>query len=112
MTDSLAVKVRELKNAILDSEEYRNFDMYKRLLSETPELLELVNEFRKANYELQLSGDIADKDKANAIIEKYKDLFSDSAVTPFLNAELALCKMIQEINTILVEDVDLGLEFF
>ena len=111
MTDSLASKVKELRQMILDTEEYRNFDLYKRILKDVPELYDRVNEFRHKNFELQVSGEIQDKEKAEQIIEQYKDVFNNSLVTPFLNAELVLCKMLQDVNEMLVDEIDLGLDF-
>lgn len=111
MTDNIAAKVRELQQTILDSEEYKSFDLFRRVLKDVPELYEQVNKFRAENFELQLSGEIKDKEKADAIVEKYKDLFNNSIVTPYLNAELVLCKMLQDVNEMLVENIDLGLDF-
>ncbi|MBP3339001.1 MAG: YlbF family regulator [Lachnospiraceae bacterium] len=111
MTDNLASKVKELKQMILDSEEYRNFDLYRRLLKEVPELFDQVNQFRHDNFMLQISGEIQNKEKAEEIVEKNKDLFNNSLVTPFLNAELVLCKMLQDINEMLVDEIDMDVDF-
>lgn len=111
MTDSLAAKVKELRQMILDSEEYRNFDLYRRVLEGVPEVYEQVNQFRYENFRLQISGEIQDKEKAEQIVVKYKDLFNNSLVTPFLNAELVLCKMLQDVNAMLVEEIDIDVDF-
>lgn len=111
MTDSLAAKVKELRQMILDSEEYRNFDLYRRVLQEVPEIFEQVNQFRSENFQLQLSGEIQNKEKAEEIVEKYQELFNNSLVTPFLNAELVLCKMLQDVNEMLVDEIDLDVDF-
>lgn len=111
MTDSLAAKVKELRQMILDSEEYRSFDLYRRVLKEVPELYEKVNEFRHENFMLQLSGEIQNKEKAEGIVAKYKDIFNNSLVTPFLNAELVLCKMLQDVNHLLIDEIDVETEF-
>ncbi len=111
MTDSLAAKIKELKQMILDSEEYRNFDLYRRILKDVPELYEKVNEFRSKNFMLQLSGEIQDKAKAEELVQQYQELFNNSLVTPFLNAELVLCKMLQDVNVMLIDEIDLDVDF-
>lgn len=111
MTDSIAGKVKELQQMIIDSEEYKNFDLYRRLLMEVPSLYEEVNKFRQENFELQLSGEIQNREKADDIVVRYKEMLNNSLVTPYLNAELVLCKMLQDINGMLVDNIDLGLDF-
>lgn len=111
MTEGLADKVKELRQMILDSEEYRNFDLYRRVLQNVPELYEQVNLFRFENFKLQVSGEIQDKEKAEQIVAKYQDLFNNSLVTPFLNAELVLCKMLQDVNEMLVDGIDIDVDF-
>ena len=49
MTESVRYKVEELKQTILNSEEYQKYDKYRRLLNENPQLKKKVNEFRAAN---------------------------------------------------------------
>lgn len=111
MTDNVRTKAEELKKIILDSEEYRNYDMYRRLLNQTPQLKARVNEFRAANVEMQMSHDEEDKNTMQELADGYNDLLTNSVVREFLNAELILCKMIQQIDAILVSDVELELDF-
>lgn len=111
MTDSLATKIKELRQMILDSEEYRNFDLYRRVLMEAPDLYDKVKKFRCENFYLQLSGEIQNKDKAAHIVAKYQDVFNNSLVTPYLNAELVLCKMLQDVNHLLLDEIDIDIDF-
>lgn len=111
MTKDVKIKAEEFKQTILNSEEYRNFDMYRRLLLETPELKEQVNEFRMANVNMQLRNKGENRDAMQELANKYNPLLTNSVVREFLNAELILCKMIQQINAILVSDLELELDF-
>ncbi len=111
MTDNVRAKAEELKQIILNSEEYRNFDMYRRLLNETPQLKERVNEFRAANVEMQMTHDGQNRNAMQELADGYNDLLTNSVVREFMNAELILCKMLQQIDAILVSDVELELDF-
>ncbi|MGN1188503.1 MAG: YlbF family regulator [Lachnospiraceae bacterium] len=111
MTDHVRAKAEELKQVILDSDEYRSFDMYRRLLNETPQLKARVNEFRAANVEMQMSHDGENRNAMQELADDYNDLLTNSVVREFLNAELILCKMMQRIDAILVSDLELELDF-
>ena len=111
MTDAVKNKAEELKYVILNSEEYKNFDMYRRKLLENPELRDKVNQFRAANVQMQ----IMKANSGNVDVQKFaaenEELLNNSLVRDFLNAELILCKMLQKINKILVSEVELELDF-
>ena len=111
MTEPVRLKAEELKQTILKSEEYHKYDMYRRLLNETPDLKKKVNEFREANMLLQLGGGVPDRDKMQQLGMQYSDILTNSVVKEFLNAELILCKMLQQLNIILVSELELELDF-
>lgn len=111
MTDAMRIKAEEFKQTIMDSEEYHKFDMYRRLLNETPDLKERVNEFRKANMSLQMEGKTQDREEVQRLGAEYSDVLTNSVVREFLNAELILCKMLQQINIMLISDIELELDF-
>ncbi len=111
MTEPVRLKAEELKQTILASEEYHKYDMYRRLLNETPELKEKVNEFREANMLMQLGGPFKDREKAHQMGVEYTDILTNSVVREFLNAELILCKMLQQINVMLISELELELDF-
>lgn len=94
-----------LAAALLSSEVYLE---YKKKLDEVkkfPQLKERIDEYRRKNYELQCSPDYA-FDKMEEFEREYRRFREDSLVADFLAAELALCRLIQNINGRLVEDID------
>ena len=111
MTEAVRAKAEEFKQVILDSDEYGNYDMYRRLLSQTPELKAKVNEFRAANVNMQINNNGENRYAMQELAEQYSDLLTNSVVREFLNAELILCKMMQQINVMLVADLELELDF-
>ncbi len=111
MTEAVRMKAEEFKQVIMNSEEYHKYDVYRRLLNESPELKERVNEFRKANMTLQMEGKNQNRDEAQRLGVEYMDVLTNSVVREYLNAELILCKMIQQINLMLISDIELELDF-
>ena len=73
--------------AVQNSEEYQEFEKYRDLLKENPELMDRVNAFRGNNFRLQ----------------------NEALVNAFLDAELALCKLMQKICRTLTEGIDLDI---
>ncbi len=111
MTDSVRIKAEEFKQTLLNSEEYQKYDNYRRKLNETPELKKRVNNFREANMRMQLDGRAQNRDELQRLSGEYQDVLNNSVVREFLNAELILCKMIQQVNIMLVSDLELELDF-
>ena len=111
MTDAVKNKAEELKYAVLNSEEYKNFDMYRRKLLEYPDLKEKVNQFRAANVQMQIQKASLGNVDMQGFAAENQELLNNSLVRDFLNAELILCKMLQKINKILVSEVELELDF-
>ena len=97
--------VDALTEALMKSEVYLE---YKKKLDEVkhfPQLKERIDEFRRRNFELQSRPDYA-FDKMDEFEREYRRFREDALVSDFLAAELALCRMIQNINNRLVEALD------
>ena len=96
--------------AIQNSEEYQEFVKYKEELEQDPELLERVNAFRGNNLRLQNE---ANRDELFRVTEQLnresRELRKIPQVNAFLDAELALCKLMQKICKTLTEGIDLDI---
>ena len=96
--------------AVQGSEEYQEFVKYRDLLKENPELMDRVNAFRGNNFRLQNE---ANRDELFRVTEQLnresRELRSDPLVNAFLDAELALCKLMQKICKTLTEGIDLDI---
>ena len=110
MEDQVKGKTEELIHTLLDSEEYRTFDIYRRLLDETPELKERVQTFRKARIEASFSGKTG-KEISSLLMSQYSDILNNTVAANYLNSELLVCKKIPGINEALVNSVQLELDF-
>ena len=94
--------------AVQNSEEYQEFMKYKALVEQDPGLTERVNAFRANNFRLQNE---ANRDELFRVTEQLnresRELRSDPLVNVFLDAELALCKLMQRICKSLTEGIEL-----
>lgn len=91
-----------LITAILNSQEYREYDTQRNRVKQYPELKEQIDEFRKRNYQLQTSDDNA-FDKIDQLEKEYSELIENPLVSDFLDAELAFCRRMQDIDLRLTE---------
>ncbi len=96
--------LEQVIDAILSSEEYRQYDLQRNKVKQYPELKAQIDEYRKRNYELQNREDYA-FDKIDVFEREYADFRENPLVSDFLAAELALCRMLQRINLRITEAI-------
>lgn len=107
--DELAV---ELAQAVLESEEYKNFLRCKTEIAKNPQLYQAVNELRRHNFELQNSEDVVDMyDEVAKIYDRYAYIRTSIVANQFLRAELSVCRMIQDIQRKLLENLEFDVDF-
>ena len=78
---------------------------YRKQLSEVnqyPDLKRQIDEFRTRNFQMQNSSEVA-FDKLEKFEKEYEDLRENPLVANFLAAELAFCRMMQEVNNCITE---------
>lgn len=102
----------ELSQAILDSEEYKNFLRCRAELSKNPQLYQAVNELRRHNFEIQNSESVPDMyDEVVKLYDRYAYVRTSIVANQFLRAELSICRMIQDIQRTLLTDIDFDVDF-
>ncbi len=95
--------VKEVK----DTDIYKTYRYQLDKLKKNPELFEKVNEFRHHNYEIQNTTQVDELfDKMDAFEKEYERFRENPIVDDFLRAELAFCRMMQEINAEITERLD------
>lgn len=103
----VATALEGLIEAIVESREYKEFQHQKEIMRERPALKQQIDEYRQRSFELQHSEDTGDLlERTERFSEQYKELRKNPLVEDFLNAELELCIMLQEINRCVVEAVE------
>ncbi len=111
MDDEISAIAYELKQKIFESDEYQRYNLYKRELEEYPELKRQIQEFRRKNFEFQLDNSQDKVSRAYKLLEEYREVLENSITSAYLNSELALCRQLQHVYKILLEDIDLELDF-
>ena len=86
-----------LINAVLATEEYKTYVAELHKVKEFPDLKEQIDDFRKRNFQMQLSAD-NDFSKLEQFEKEYAAFRENILVQDFLAAELALCRLIQDLN--------------
>ena len=94
-----------LADALLNSDIYQEYKSKLDQVKQYPDLKRQIDEFRMRNYELQQSPDYA-FDKMEQFQREYQTFRDDPLVSDFLAAELAFCRMVQDVENRLVERID------
>ncbi len=98
---------RDFADKIMTSDIYKNYFYQREKIKKQPELYEKVNEFRQRNFDLQNETDSEELlDRMEAFEREYEKFREDPLVDDFLQAELAFCRMMQEVYMILADEVD------
>lgn len=90
--------------AIMDTDEYKQYDLERNRVKQYPELKAQIDEYRRRNFMLQTSEDTA-FEKIDQFEREYEGFRENPIVADFLAAELAFCRMIQNINLRITEAV-------
>ncbi len=97
-------KAHELAELLAQSDEYKQFKKAKELLGEDAIDIQLLQDFRRSQLEIQmahLSGEEIDEEYLIKM-EKTYELFSmNPKVNEYLNAEYRLSKLMEDIQKIL-----------
>jgi len=97
----------ELVAAIIDSSEYREYSLQRNLMHQYPDLKAEIDNYRQEKFELQSSASSDELfDKMDELARKSEELRRNPMVGSFLDAELDFCRMIQQVNNVIVEAVD------
>ncbi|MBO4981327.1 MAG: YlbF family regulator [Lachnospiraceae bacterium] len=89
--------VEQLIKAVLDSVLYQEYAAALAKVKQQPGLKEQIDEFRRRNYLMQ-SGKDCDFSKIDQFEKEFADFREQPLVAEFLAAELAFCRMMQDVN--------------
>ena len=95
---------------IQESDTYKEYLYQREKIKKQPELYDKVNEFRQKNFDLQNESDSEDLfDRMEEFEQEYAKFRQNPMVEDFLRAELAFCRMMQDINVLLTAEIDFEL---
>ena len=102
--------ISSLLEAFKESPEYVEFQKQNEILQQKPELKKRVDAFRGDNYRVQNE---CGSDNLFDVVEQMgkesAELRRHPEVNAYLDAELALCKMMQKICVKLAEGIDMDI---
>ena len=93
----LKTSIEELKQSLLESEAFLRYQKVRAEVHNYPEKEYRLHEFRRKNYFLQNSREQLDL---------YADVYKDPLLGEYLAAEVAVCRIIQQVNKELIGCLD------
>lgn len=95
-----------LIDAVKKSKTYQEYDKQKNVIKEDPELKAQIDNYRRESFEIQNSNDANAGQRMEAFADKYADFVENSKVSAFLDAEVNLCRMMQELSDRIIDSLD------
>ena len=90
---------KQLVRAIQESQEYQEFCRVRDELRQQPELRARMNEMRWMNFELQSTAPSEELYRElNRTWKEFREFRKNPLADEFLKAELAVCRMLQQIS--------------
>ena len=96
--------VKQLVDAIRNTDAYLEYQRQLVRVKEQPELKRQIDDFRTRNFELQTSKD-TNFDKIDQFTRENEAFRENPLVSDFLAAELAFCRMMQEIGLFVTDQM-------
>lgn len=97
--------LQQLTDDILASDIYRAYKLQCARIKEQPELKKQVDEYRARNLELQ-TNETTTFEQIDRFEREYAGFRDIPLVADFLAAELAFCRLMQDINLRLTEAIN------
>lgn len=111
--DPIEKNTKNLISSIRKSSIYREYKRQEEKLMENPELFQRVDQFRSDNFRLQNESPKEDLFQVAEHLERESaELRTIPEVNAFLDAELALCKLMQKICLDLTEGIKMHVPDF
>lgn len=101
-----------LSQAIIESDEYKNYRYYYDELKKNPSLLEAVDGLRRVNFELQNAEGVPNMyDEVSYVFERTAHIRNNVIANRFLRSEMSLCRMVQEMMGLIFDGIELDTNF-
>lgn len=109
MDITIEENIIRLLDSIKESKAYKEFREKEESLNKNPELRGRVDDFRKDNYRIQNECDRNELfHVAEQLARESAELRRNPEVNAYLDAELALCRMMQKICTKLADGIEMN----
>ena len=105
--DNMKAAARRYVKAIKETDCYVKYAAQLQTIQRYPEIYEQVNEYREKNYQIQnLTSQEKLFDAVDELEKEYAEFRKNPMVDDFLRAELAFCRMMQEVNIFTMQELD------
>lgn len=99
--------VAQFISALRTSDIFEEYTIQRDKIRQIPELKDKIDNFRRRSFELQANTAPEDLfDKQELLEQEYEELQRNPIAGDFLEAEVAFCRMMQEINKEIIEAID------
>ena len=105
--DAVNRNIHLLLNSIQKSDVYRTYKKQEAILEKNPELVSRVQHFRSDNFRLQNEERGNLLQDAEQLARESAELRRNPEVNAYLDAELALCRMMQQICKPLTDGIEI-----
>ena len=103
----LKTSIEELKQSLLESEAFVRYQKVRAKVHNYPEKEYILHEFRRKIYFLQNSREQLDLfTEEDRLEQEYADVYKDPLLGEYLAAEVAVCRIIQQVNKELIGCLD------
>ncbi|MCR5830583.1 MAG: YlbF family regulator [Lachnospiraceae bacterium] len=110
LSDKMTKTVKIVTDAVMETEEYIEFEKQKKNVRASSESKRLIERARDIQNRLtELPEDERNNDYAESLQEEYEDIMENSAVYEYSKAESAFVTMLQEALGMIIESVDLDI---
>lgn len=99
--------VETLIETMKGSPEYLNYQACEKRVSADPQLKKKVDEFRIRKYQFLNADGIDHFEEVDRLQNEYKELRKKPVVNEYLEAELEICKMVQQVENLIHEKVNI-----
>ncbi|MBO4902907.1 MAG: YlbF family regulator [Lachnospiraceae bacterium] len=96
--------MKDIIDRLRECGEYKHYLEEKEKILRFPELKSSIYRLREINGLIQ---EVTDQDREEELRAEYDRLYSDIRIHDFMQAELDYCRMFQEIQAIMAQELDL-----
>ena len=105
--EQIRMAAKEYAAKIQQTDTYRNYCRERERIKQDPELYAKVNAYRRATFDLHNNTDQDQLfDRMDAYEREYEKFRENPLVESFLQAELEFCRMMQELNILILDHLD------
>jgi len=104
-------QAHQLAQAIKESEEFKQFDLYKKQVDANPQIREAVQDFMKKQFEIQaaqMTGQGMDQDMMQQLQQLSAILMQDPTAAQYMQCQMRFSMMMADVYKIIGETADLG----